>query len=63
MLVNTTLDIPVNLPKDDVLELDQYLGRGLQLSEVEFPEDQLGKLTFVPAGRTLKMAILQLNRQ
>ena len=32
------VDIPVILPPDDILELDAYLGRGLQEGETELPE-------------------------
>ena len=35
-------DIPVILPEDDVLQLDEYLGRGLQPGETELPKDEPG---------------------
>lgn len=37
--VPTKLDIPVLLPEDDILQLDDYIGRGLQPGETEFPDD------------------------
>ncbi|EKM60173.1 uncharacterized protein PHACADRAFT_246014 [Phanerochaete carnosa HHB-10118-sp] len=37
--VPTKLDIPVILPADDILQLDEYLGRGLQPGETELPDD------------------------
>ncbi|EPQ61322.1 ubiquitinyl hydrolase [Gloeophyllum trabeum ATCC 11539] len=37
--VPTKLDVPVNLPPTDILELDHCLGRGLQPGEEELPED------------------------
>jgi ubiquitin carboxyl-terminal hydrolase 5/13 len=36
--VPTKLDIPVILPENDELNLDNYLGRGLQSGEVELPD-------------------------
>lgn len=38
--VPTKLDIPVILPADDVLQLDEYLGHGLQPGETELPDDK-----------------------
>ncbi|KAI0344363.1 ubiquitinyl hydrolase [Trametopsis cervina] len=38
--VPTKLDIPVNVPEGDVLELNKYLGTGLQPGETELPEEQ-----------------------
>lgn len=35
-------DIPVILPPDDVLQLDECLGKGLQSGEVALPEDKTG---------------------
>jgi ubiquitin carboxyl-terminal hydrolase 5/13 len=35
-------DIPLVLPEDDILQLDDYLGHGLQPGETELPEDQAG---------------------
>lgn len=32
-------DIPIIFPDDDVIVLDQYLGKGLQPNETELPED------------------------
>lgn len=40
--VPAKLDIPVILPPSDILQLDQYLGKGLQSGETELPEDQAG---------------------
>lgn len=40
--VPTKLDIPVLLPEDDILQLDDYIGRGLQPGETEFPDDAAG---------------------
>ncbi|KAH9959709.1 ubiquitin carboxyl-terminal hydrolase 14 [Russula compacta] len=37
--VPTKLDIPIILPDDDTIVLDQYLGKGLQPGETELPED------------------------
>ncbi|KAI0089709.1 ubiquitin carboxyl-terminal hydrolase 14 [Irpex rosettiformis] len=45
--VPTKLDIPVILPEDDTLELDKYLGRGVQPGEVELPDDQPAQPTIV----------------
>ncbi|KIP02239.1 hypothetical protein PHLGIDRAFT_32271 [Phlebiopsis gigantea 11061_1 CR5-6] len=36
--VPTKLDIPVILPPDDIVELDAYVGRGLQPGETTLPE-------------------------
>ena len=36
------LDIPVILPEGDVLQLDEYVGRGLQPGETELPNDEAG---------------------
>jgi hypothetical protein len=36
-------DIPVIFPDGDVIVLDQYLGKGLQPNETEFPEDAPGE--------------------
>lgn len=41
--VPTKLDIPINLPPSDILNLDEYIGKGLQDTEVEIPEDKSGK--------------------
>lgn len=38
--VPSKLDIPVILPEDEVLQLDEYLGRGLQPGETELPKDE-----------------------
>ncbi|KAH9920505.1 ubiquitin carboxyl-terminal hydrolase 14 [Epithele typhae] len=38
--VPAKLDIPVNLPEDDLLMLDQYLGGGLRPGETELPNDE-----------------------
>jgi len=38
--VPSKLDIPVILPAGDILDLDRYLGRGLQPGEEKLPEDQ-----------------------
>ncbi|TFK84594.1 ubiquitin carboxyl-terminal hydrolase 14 [Polyporus arcularius HHB13444] len=38
--VPAKLDIPIILPEDDVLQLDEYLGRGLQPGETELPNDE-----------------------
>ena len=47
--VPTKLDIPINLPPSDTLSLDGYIGKGLQDTEVEFPEDTPGKgITYIP---------------
>jgi ubiquitin carboxyl-terminal hydrolase 5/13 len=43
--VPTKLDIPINLPPSDTLSLDKYIGKGLQATEVELPEDKPGKDT------------------
>ncbi|KAG8978502.1 hypothetical protein FRC05_010747 [Tulasnella sp. 425] len=37
--VPVKLDVPVNLPQDDQLNLDAYIGHGKQENEVELPED------------------------
>ncbi|KAF8610742.1 ubiquitinyl hydrolase [Ceratobasidium sp. AG-I] len=34
------LDVPVQLPEDDILTLDKHLGHGLQPDEVELPNDK-----------------------
>lgn len=34
-----SLDIPIILPSDDVLVLDEFFGKGKQQGEVELPED------------------------
>jgi len=39
--VPTKLDIPINLPPSDTLSLDEYIGKGLQATEDELPEDKL----------------------
>jgi hypothetical protein len=36
-------DIPVIFPDDDVIVLDQYLGKGLQPNETELPGDAPGE--------------------
>ena len=36
------VDIPVILPEDDVLQLDEYVGHGLQPGETELPNDGAG---------------------
>lgn len=41
--VPTKLDIPINLPPLDALRLDKYIGKGLQATEVELPEDKSGE--------------------
>jgi len=33
------VDIPIELPADDILTLDAYLGRGLQPNETQLPAD------------------------
>ncbi|KAI0075716.1 ubiquitinyl hydrolase [Panus rudis PR-1116 ss-1] len=38
--VPSKLDIPVILPEDDILQLDGYLGHGLQPNEQELPEEK-----------------------
>ncbi|THG97579.1 hypothetical protein EW026_g4443 [Hermanssonia centrifuga] len=38
--VPTKLDIPISLPSDDTLQLDEYLGHGLQAGEAELPDDK-----------------------
>ncbi|KAI0653789.1 ubiquitinyl hydrolase [Cubamyces menziesii] len=38
--VPAKLDIPVVLPESDELQLDEYLGRGLQPGETELPNDE-----------------------
>ncbi|KAJ3522864.1 hypothetical protein NM688_g8810 [Phlebia brevispora] len=38
--VPTKLDIPIVLPEGDVLQLDGYIGHGLQPGETELPEDK-----------------------
>ncbi|KAA1476327.1 ubiquitin carboxyl-terminal hydrolase 14 [Dentipellis sp. KUC8613] len=38
--VPAKLDIPLILPSDDVLQLDKYLGTGLQANETALPEEQ-----------------------
>ena len=42
LLVWCSVDIPVILPEDDTLLLDEYLGRGLQPGETELPKDEPG---------------------
>ena len=42
LLVRCSVDIPVILPEDDILLLDEYLGRGLQPGETELPKDEPG---------------------
>lgn len=37
------VDIPVILPADDVLQLDEYLGRGLLPDETELLDDKDGE--------------------
>ncbi|CAL1697115.1 unnamed protein product [Somion occarium] len=39
--VPAKLDIPVILPEDDIIQLDEYLGTGLQANEVALPEDKI----------------------
>jgi len=46
--VPTKLDIPIKLPPSDTLSLDKYIGKGLQDTEVELPEDEQGKVTIPP---------------
>lgn len=38
--VPTKLDIPINLPPSDALSLNKYIGKGLQATEVELPDDK-----------------------
>ncbi|OBZ78711.1 Ubiquitin carboxyl-terminal hydrolase 14 [Grifola frondosa] len=38
--VPSKLDIPIIVPPSDVLELDEYIGRGLQPGEQELPDDK-----------------------
>ncbi|KAI0716151.1 ubiquitinyl hydrolase [Cerioporus squamosus] len=38
--VPAKLDIPIILPEGDVLQLDEYVGRGLQPGETELPNDE-----------------------
>lgn len=45
--VPTKLDIPINLPPSDTLSLDDYIGKGLQDTEVELPEDKPGEHTLL----------------
>lgn len=45
--VPTKLDIPINLPSSDNLSLDKYIGKGLQATEVELPEDKPGRGTIL----------------
>ena len=35
-------DIPIILPEDDIIVLDEYVGRGLQPGEEELPNDEAG---------------------
>lgn len=41
--VPTKLDVPINLPPSDILGLDNHIGKGLQATEIELPEDKPGK--------------------
>ena len=41
-LLTLRVDIPVILPESDELQLDEYLGRGLQPGETELPNDEAG---------------------
>ncbi|TFK48016.1 ubiquitin carboxyl-terminal hydrolase 14 [Heliocybe sulcata] len=40
--VPSKLDVPVILPSSDTLQLDQYLGRGLQPGEEQLPDESTG---------------------
>jgi ubiquitin carboxyl-terminal hydrolase 5/13 len=46
--VPTKLDIPISLPLSDILNLDEYIGKGLQDTEVELPEESPGKEPLLP---------------
>ena len=41
-LLTLRVDIPVVLPESDELQLDEYIGRGLQPGETELPNDEAG---------------------
>ena len=49
--VPTKLDISINLPPSDALSLDKYIGKGLQATEVELPEDKSGGNTLLLFSR------------
>ncbi|KAL4244595.1 Ubiquitin carboxyl-terminal hydrolase [Abortiporus biennis] len=46
--VPSKLDIPVNLPQDDILTLDAYLGTGLQPNETALPEEDSSTSASLP---------------
>ncbi|KAI0668763.1 ubiquitinyl hydrolase [Trametes maxima] len=56
--VPAKLDIPVILSEDDILQLDEYLGRGLQPSETELPSDD-GGAPGLPQFNEVAMAQLE----
>ncbi len=48
--MNKAIDIPISLPSDDTLQLDEYLGHGLQAGEAELPDDKSGTLHCYPGA-------------
>ena len=57
--VPTKLDIPISLPPSDILILDKYVGKGLQDTEVELPEDKPGKDTLQTyEGSVLNLCVI-----
>ncbi|KAI0816905.1 ubiquitinyl hydrolase [Trametes gibbosa] len=57
--VPAKLDIPVIVPKSDELQLDAYLGRGLQPDETELPNDDAAAAPGVPQFNEAAMAQLE----
>ncbi|KAI0757733.1 ubiquitin carboxyl-terminal hydrolase 14 [Daedaleopsis nitida] len=57
--VPSKLDIPIILPEGDVLELDEYLGRGLQPGETELPNEEAGAAPGLPEFNPVAMDQLQ----
>ena len=58
----TNLDIPIILPAEDILSLDQYIGKGLQTGEVELPEDSEGEeKAFTDLGRGRLVDIITVS--
>ncbi|TBU25653.1 ubiquitin carboxyl-terminal hydrolase 14 [Dichomitus squalens] len=57
--VPAKLDIPVILPENDVLQLDEYLGRGLQPGEIELPNDEAVAAPELPQFNEAAMAQLE----
>ncbi|KDQ51372.1 hypothetical protein JAAARDRAFT_41222 [Jaapia argillacea MUCL 33604] len=58
--VPSKLDIPIILPSSDVLQLDKYIGRGLQPGEIELPEENAAAAPDLPQFNDAAMTQLEM---